>query len=232
MIEAGLQGWAVRVPTTGSLGPAPLRVRRDVVVGMGLWAIDAAREAWGAVEHPERTGLYVGMGGLRPGWDELMPPLSTQRSGPPWAEGLRRFHPFWMLRNLSNNVHATLAEELGIRHDGATYGGEAAGGVALHAALEALHLGVIDQALVVAYDSLRQPELRVERGELSEGAAAVVLGRSGRTRIRTAKPGALEEHSPYGAAHLVIRAIELRDTGGMVTQRAEPGNVVAIEVSC
>lgn len=223
---SGIEAGAVRV---GDLGEAPVRIRRNVVVGIGLWGIDVAREVMGRVERRGRMGLYVGMGGLRPGWDELMPRLEHQDGGPPWERGLGRFHPFWMLRNLSNNVQAVLASEFEIRDDGATFGGEVAGGLALHSALEALECGVIDQALVVAYDDLRTPEIRVERGGmLGAGAAAVVLGRDG-PLIEPTTLGFTEE-SPIGAAHLVVRAVELMEHGGTAVQWARPGNRCGIRV--
>jgi len=231
VIDAAFIRSALRLPEQASLGPPPCRVRRDVVRGVGLWAMDAAREAVEGVTLSDRLGLYVGMGGLRPGWDELMPRLAAQDGGPPWERGLRGFHPFWMLRNLSNNVHALLAAELGATADGATYSGEASGGVALHAAIEALHLGVIDQALVVAYDQLLQPEIRVEReGPLAEAAAAVLLARDGPIRVSPWQ-GPSASESRYGAPQLLIDLIRLAGGGGTAMQCARPGERVGIRVT-
>lgn len=233
-MKATVLAWAVRRSgSEGGLGAAPVRIRRDVVRGVGLWAIDAARELIPSIEDPERTGLYVGMGGLRPGWDELMPRLATQDGGPPWRGGLRRFHPFWMLRNLSNNVHALLAAELGTTADGATYSGEDAGGVAVHAAIEALTLGVVDQALVVAYDSLHQPEIRVERAPpLAEAAAAVLLGRGPGVVVRAGVPRAAEA-SAFGAAGLLLELASraANRQPGVFSQWAPPGLRCALHVS-
>jgi 3-oxoacyl-(acyl-carrier-protein) synthase len=107
-----------------------------------------------------------------------------------------------MLRYLSNNVHAVVSAALGARGDGVSLGGPTAGAQAIGSALRALECGAIDAALVVAYDSLIEPETLIEmgaRGEASragegsleapysvgaagfvpgEGAAAVVLERA------------------------------------------------------
>jgi 3-oxoacyl-(acyl-carrier-protein) synthase len=80
------------------------------------------------------------------------------------ARGLRDVHPYWMLRHLSNNAHALAAAELGLRGEGATFGGATAGAQAIASACRALEDGAVDAALVIAYDSLLEPETLVELG--------------------------------------------------------------------
>src|SRR4029077_1731 len=91
-------------------------------------------------------------------------------------------HPFWMLQHLSNNAHALAAEELGARGDGLTLAGANAGAEALAAASAALAVGAVDAALVVAYDTLLEPETLIE-----------LAGRGGYAGVAS-PPG------PYGAA--------------------------------
>src|SRR5205085_875983 len=112
----------------------------------------------------DRIGLFAGVGGLRAHWDDMLAALEHQRDdgAGAWERGLRDVHPYWMLRHLSNNVHALAAMELELRGEGATFGGATGGAQALAAASRALHAGAIDAALVVAYDSLLEPETLVE----------------------------------------------------------------------
>ena len=173
---------------------------------MALHAIDAAGEALtaaaaaGVVTGP-RVGLYAAVGGLRAHWDDIMAALARQRDdgADAWARGLGTIHPFWMLRHLSNNAHALLAADSGARGDGATFGGASAGAQALAAAIRALAAGAVDAAIVVAYDSLLEPETLVELGAREgddvvpgEAAAALVLVAAddprgaGRVRVRAA----------------------------------------------
>jgi malonyl-ACP decarboxylase len=79
-----------------------------------------------------------------------------------WERGLKLLHPFWMLQHLSNNAHALTAAELGAKGDGLTLAGANAGAEALAAASAALEVGAVDAALVVAYDTLLEPETLVE----------------------------------------------------------------------
>jgi 3-oxoacyl-(acyl-carrier-protein) synthase len=77
-----------------------------------------------------------------------------------------------MLRHLSNNAPALLAQDLGARGDGVTFAGATAGAMAIAAATAALAEGAIDAALVVAYDSLLEPEQLIALaacGALSSG---------------------------------------------------------------
>ena len=91
--------------------PAPSRHHR-FVRRMGLWGMEAAREAFAASGRSagDRLGLFTGVGGLRAHWDEVMPALERQEpdARDAWARGFRLLHPFWMLRYLSNNAHALL----------------------------------------------------------------------------------------------------------------------------
>lgn len=157
---------------------------------IALHAAEAAREALTAARlevAPERLGVFTGVGGLRARWDEMMPALmdQTDDGALAWERGLKSLHPYWMLRHLSNNGHALLAIGLPARGDGAVCAGGIGGAEALCAAIRALNAGAVEVALVVAYDSLVEPEVLVERaarGDRSvpgEAAAAVVLVRSG-----------------------------------------------------
>lgn len=170
---------------------------------MDLFGLEAALEAAqkANVEGGPRLGVFVGYGGLRAHWDEMMPSLTHQRADHKalWQRGLRAFHPFWMLRHLSNNAHALCAQSLDARGDGLTLAGANAGAQAIQSAIRALNTHRIDTAIVFAYDSLIQPDVLVElnargaittsqtatpysndaRGLLpSEAAAALVLQRA------------------------------------------------------
>ena len=135
---------------------------------MGLFALEVAKEV--AIkaniqqQDTERVGLFFGYGGLRAHWDDLMPAFVAQVSETSqcWQRGLHLLHPFWMLQHLSNNAHAITAQELRACGDGATYSGGNAGAQAIAAAIRALTIGSIDSAIVVAYDSLLEPETLVE----------------------------------------------------------------------
>jgi 3-oxoacyl-(acyl-carrier-protein) synthase len=165
---------------------------RRFVRRLGLFAMEAGAEAFARAGHRrdelagsisrasegnrqgDRLGLFTAVGGLRADWDELAPALASQLpdGALAWDRGFRLLHPFWMLRYLSNNVHALLAMELGARGEGVCFGGANAGAQALVAAARALEVGAVDAALVVAYDSLIEPETLVElgaRGELARG---------------------------------------------------------------
>jgi 3-oxoacyl-(acyl-carrier-protein) synthase len=150
---------------------------------MGLFGLEAAHEAFqqarnqGCDASGERLGIFCGYGGLRAHWDDMMEALSGQQleQGGTWDRGLKRIHPYWMLKHLSNNAHALLAADLSARGDGATYGGATAGAQALSAAIRALEAGSIDVAVVFAYDSLLEPETLVDlaaRGAATAGDLA------------------------------------------------------------
>jgi len=165
---------------------------RRFVRRLGLFAMEAGFEAFAGAGHRrdqlagsisraqkgdrqgDRLGLFTAVGGLRADWDELTPALASQRpdGALAWDGGFRLLHPFWMLRYLSNNVHALLAMELGARGEGVCFGGANAGAQALVSAARALEVGAVDAALVVAYDSLIEPETLVELGARGELARA------------------------------------------------------------
>lgn len=194
------------------VGGEPARSKHGRFLGrMALHALDAAGEALAAAAPHDvvpgpRMGLYTAVGGLRAHWDDIMGALVRQADdgADAWARGLGAIHPFWMLRHLSNNAHALLAMDAGARGDGATFGGATASGQALAAAIRALAAGATDAALVVAYDSLLDPETLVELGAREgdaivpgEAAAALVLvraedaraARAPRVRAATAADG-------------------------------------------
>ena len=156
------------------LQPQQTHRKRRFLRRMGCYALEVAHEAYaawqasqageGAGQAGERIGLFFGYGGLRAHWDELMPAFERQTAEGEgaWQRGLTLLHPHWMLQHLSNNAHAVAAQELGARGEGATFGGANAGAQALSAALRSLAAGAVDVALVVAYDSLNEPETLVE----------------------------------------------------------------------
>ncbi len=224
--------YACRVAAVAS-EPAPSR-HRKFLRRMGLLGVEVGLEALRRAGHAapsDRIGIFYGYGGLRAGWDELLPALVAQEpdAAGAWARGLKLLHPFWMLHHLSNNAHALLSIDVGARGDGATYGGANAGAQALVGALAALEEGAIDVALVVAADTLVEPETLVDlgtRGALAAGprvaapyddaaagfvpgeaAAALVLEREGSLRLDAAcgADGARDEAGAALLASLVAR---------------------------
>src|SRR5262245_19460213 len=134
---------------------------------MGGFALEVAREAAAHAQVAaagDRLGLFFGYGGLRAHWNDMMPALAHQNpdGDGAWERGLTLLHPFWMLQHLSNNAHALSAEELGARGDGLLLAGANAGAQALAAASRALLAGSVDAAIVVAYDTLLEPETLIE----------------------------------------------------------------------
>jgi 3-oxoacyl-(acyl-carrier-protein) synthase len=202
---------------------APAKSRNERFLRrMGLYGMEVAHDAFTAAGIPAgpRYGFFVGVGGLRAHWDDMMSALADQDDSGEnaWERGLKNVHPYWMLRHLSNNVHALASAELGLRGEGATFGGEHAGAHAMRSAVRALADGAIDHALVVAYDSLLEPETLVELGERmpaefvpGEAAAAIVL-RPGPGRVpRTDGVDRADRVTPLmghlGAATSVVQAI-------------------------
>lgn len=182
--------------------PAPSRNRRFVST-IALHAIETAAEAADMAEigASDRFGVYAAIGGLRAGWDQLMPAMQQQRpdASGSWERGFRALHPLWMLRYLSNNAHGIIAAELGARGEGVTFGGPIAGAQAIGAAHRALALGTVDHALVVAYDTLLAPELLVEleATEVPGGAAAaLVLERSDTRALALVRASCAHDASP------------------------------------
>lgn len=155
--------------------PAAGRHRR-FLDRLGLHALEVGLEALAVTGlRPgdpllDRAGLFVGTAGPRPRWEEMLAAFSGARADSPWSSGLQKLHPFWMLQHLTNNVHALLSMEAGIRGEGATFGSGISGAEALLAAARALEAGAVDVALVVAYDSLLAPEALVDLGARGIGA--------------------------------------------------------------
>ena len=159
--------YACRLAATIEEAPRASRHAR-FVRRMGLYGMEAAAEALAHAKGAkgDRVGLFSGVGGLRAHWDDMMHAFARQQpdGADAWERGLKDIHPFWMLQHLSNNAHALIAKDLGLRGEGATFGGSNGGAQALAAAERALADGAIDAALVVAYDSLSEPETLVELG--------------------------------------------------------------------
>jgi len=165
--------------TIAPLFGEPTVTRQGRFLGrMGLFGLDVAREAFAAsgLAAGPRIGVFCGVGGLRAHWDDMMAQFATQTpSGEAmWERGLREVHPYWMLRHLSNNVHALASAALGLRGEGAVFGGGNGGAQAIAAANRALWAGAIDAALVIAYDSLLEPETLVELGVRGSATTAPV----------------------------------------------------------
>lgn len=154
--------------------PRPSRQQR-FLRRMGLLALECGMEAraMSGTESGTRLGVFLGYGGLRAYWNDMMPALEQQHEDGVacWSHGLRLLHPFWMLQHLSNNVQALLSMECAAKGEGITCGGANAGAQALAAAERALGEGSLDAALVVAHDTLLEPETLVELGARSRGAA-------------------------------------------------------------
>ena len=157
----------------------PPAVHERILSPMARHAYGAAVEAWEMAGAPrgDRVGLFAGIGGPRADWPVLMPALAKQNEAltDTWQNGFRRLHPFWMLQHLSNNAHALLSIAVEARGEGSMFGGANAGCQALAAAERALLARSIDVALVVAHDSLIEPEKLVPmgaRGELVADAIA------------------------------------------------------------
>lgn len=155
--------------TIAPLLDQPAQSRQARFLGrMGLFALEVATEALSAsgIAGGPRVGVFCGVGGLRAHFDDVSPAFANQSDDGQrmWERGLRDMHPYWMLRHLSNNVHALASAGLGLRGEGAVFGGGNAGAQAIAAASRALWDGAIDAALVIAHDSLLEPETLVELG--------------------------------------------------------------------
>lgn len=156
------------------LGIQPARSREARFLRrMGRFALEVAREAaeQAGVQGGDRVGLFAGFGGLRAHWEEMMPALEKQtpEGRESWRRGLEGLHPFWMLQHLSNNAHALVSVALKARGEGMTFGGANAGAQALASAQRALAAGAVDVAIVLAEETLLEPEVLVQLG--ASGAA-------------------------------------------------------------
>ena len=197
-----------------------------------LLALDAAHEAAheAGLAGCDRVGVFAGVGGLRVDWDELATALAEQHAdgSDAWARGLHRIHPFWMLRNLSNNSHALLAADLGARGDGMTLGGATAGAQAIAAASRALAAGSIDAAIVVAYDTLLVPELAALVDGPAEAAAAIVLAGSGTARASVAAASTADGESGEPRIETVARVASRVCERSRASYVLEPGQLGAL----
>lgn len=217
---AAVVATALRTPEAIQADPPAGRHAR-FLDRLGLHALDAGLEALAAAKlsaASDRIGLFVGTSGLRPRWDEMRAALSGPSAAGPWEAGLRKLHPFWMLQHLSNNMHALLSMEAGIRGEGATFGGAVSGAEALQAATRALHANAVDAALVVAYDEAVAAMVLARPGELTRelGHIEVSSGVDGNPQ-----PSA-DEIENSGAATSVVQAVSwLRRT-------AAPGSAVLL----
>lgn len=177
-------------------------------------AVEVARTAATDLPAGERTGVFLATGGLRAHWDDLGRAMAEQDADAhaSWSRGLRRLHPLWMLRYLSNGAQAAIANELGLVGDGATFSGAASAASAIVAADAAIACGAIDQALIVALDDLTAAEVAVELAARhpsrvpGAGVAALAVGR-GPTAVRlTATDGITADAEPSAAAIAAVRA--------------------------
>jgi len=164
---------------------------RMALLGMDV-ALEAAAHSGLGGGDGDRVGVFAGVGGLHGYWAETRPALAGQdNGGGTWQRGFRLLHPFWLLRRLSNNAHALFAAEIEAHGEGMTFGGRNAGGQALVCAQHALEEGAVDVAVVMAYDSLCEPESAPElamrgmttsarvsdlRGPYDDGAGGFVPG--------------------------------------------------------
>jgi len=201
--------------TARLLGPLPAR------------AVEIARAAARGLPTGERTGVFLATGGLRAHWDELAPAMAEQRADAvgAWARGLRRLHPLWMLRYLSNGAQAAIAHELGFLGDGATFAGAASAASAIAAASAAIEAGAVDHALIVALDDLTAIEVAVELAHRHPGSAPAI----GVAAIAIAPAAARHPHPSTSAAgaRISIAAVDAVDpdhaqpsTGAIAAARA------------
>jgi hypothetical protein len=208
-----IAAWAARVVDAEPRGGRESRY----LDRLGMHALEAGLEAAARANAPAgpRTGVFAGVGGLEPRWDEIEPALRQQRDDgqDAWARGLSRLHPFFMLRHLSNGQQALLAARLAATGDGACFGGATAGAQALSSALRALEAGALDHAIVIA------------SGE--GAAAAVVLGAAGVASVDAASgvdPIADGEPRPAFVGEFASRL----SRGGRVVEGASLGPATAL----
>lgn len=216
-------GLSARVPGEPARTPHHRFVRRSGLLGMEA-AHEVAIQAHikERAEAGARVGVYVGYGGLRAHWSEMMPALMNQQPDQQdlWRRGLRHLHPFWMLRYLSNNAQALFAADLGLRDDGVTCGGATGGAGAIRTAQRALMSGAVDIAVVFAYDSLIHPDVLVdlaERGRATVASDDTWVGpydRDARGSIPGEGAAALVLERPQDATHRTlgfVSALEIAD---------------------
>jgi 3-oxoacyl-[acyl-carrier-protein] synthase-1 len=162
------------------------------------------------VEFDERSGIFVGSGGVGYEHQHDFLPLLTKAGG-----DLRRFgaelraevSPLWLLQSLPNNVLCHLGIETGFKGSNACLTTHGAGGaLAILEALAAIRAGEVDRAIVVGHDAPLEPQalrelralgllareavrpfdVRRDGTLLGEGAAALVLESAAAARARGA----------------------------------------------
>ncbi len=207
--------------------PEPNKNAR-ILSRVALFAWDCTLEVCTRVELPaaDRLGIYTAVGGLRAHWNAFMPALQHQEDDlqHAWNNGFRFLHPFWMLQHLSNNLQALLAMHLNAQGEGGTFGGATAGAQALAAASRALAVGAIDTAVVVAYDSLVEPEALVEmaaRGA-STHAATVAEAVSGYIPAEAAAAAVLRRPGPG------LSRIEVWESADGERGHPKPGTLIEL----
>lgn len=225
-----------RATGTAPIAGEPARSRNARFLRrMGLFGCEVAAEALASsgLAGGSRVGLFSGVGGLRVHWEDMITAFVAQRDDGErmWERGFKDVHPYWMLRHLSNNVHALASVDLDLRGEGATFGGGNGGAQAIASASRALHDGAVDAALVVAYDTLLEPETLAElaaRGSTivpGEAAAAIVLvrERAGFPRLRARDTG-----GPGALARCAAFADGLYDDGSIVAAMGSLGAATAV----
>jgi hypothetical protein len=155
---------------TSPIGTQTLHRAARLVDDMAKFAIACGEEiaAVHDIQPSDRLGLFVGAGGLRASSHDLWQAMQQQQADATgaWQRGLGRMHPLWMLKFLSNNVHAIISSSIGARGEGAVFAGPLGGSEALMSAQAAINDDAVDHAIVVCYDSRSAqtaPEIELER---------------------------------------------------------------------
>jgi 3-oxoacyl-[acyl-carrier-protein] synthase-1 len=147
----------------------------------------------------ERTGIYVGSPGVRYHQQYDFHPLMSFANNDMKKFGEALFdhvHPMWLLRVLPNNVLAYTGIQYGFKGANQNITNHAVSGIqAIAEAYHALREGIIDRAVIVAYDASVEPQTQIYYGclgllsadgifpfderhngtVLSEGAGAIIL---------------------------------------------------------
>lgn len=123
-----------------------------------------------ATEFNDRTGVYVGSPGIRFQQQYEFHPLMACAKGDMKKFGAEIFnyiHPMWLLKILPNNVLAYTGIQYGFKGPNHNVVNHAVGGVqALIECSHALKQGIMDRAVVVAYDAGVEPEGQLYYGSL------------------------------------------------------------------
>lgn len=159
----------------------------------------------------ERTGVYVGSPGVRYQQQYDFHPLMSFAKGDmkKFGEALfQHVHPMWLLRVLPNNVLAYTGIQYGFKGPNQNITNHAvSGNQAIAEAYHALREGIIDRAVVIAYDASVEPQTQIYFGCLgmlsangifpfderhngtviAEGAGAILLETESAANQRQAK---------------------------------------------